>query len=147
VRKTLLGGVVAALALSTAAATGALAGGNGAARSGLSPQAGDNNNQCVAGSGAGTNGFAIVTAPGQPGNARFVNGEVSLKNGAANSAYTVWIVDGDGNCLPEGALTTNGQGNGNHHLNDATLTSGTFYVVLQDAQGKEAFASAPVTVN
>lgn len=146
-RKTLLGGVVAALALSTAAATGALAGGNGAARSGLSPQAGSNNNQCVAGSGAGTNGFVIVNAPGQPGNARFVNGEVSLKNGPANTAYTVWLVDGSGNCLPEGALTTNGQGNGNAHLNDASLSNGTFYVVLQDATGNEQFASAPVTVN
>ena len=141
-RKTLLLASVAVLAVGVT--TSASAGGNGAARSGLSPQAGDNNDQCVAGSGAGTNGFAIVNAPGQPGNARFVNGEVSLKNGAANSAYTVWIVDGDGNCLPAGALTTTGQGNGNHHLNDATLTSGSFYVVLQDASGKEAFASAPV---
>ena len=146
-RKTVLGGAVAVLALSTAAATGALAGGNGAARSGLSPQAGSNNNQCVAGSGAGTNGFVIVNAPGQPGNARFVNGEVSLKNGPANTAYTVWLVDGSGNCLPEGALATNGQGNGNAHLNDASLSNGTFYVVLQDATGKEQFASAPVTVN
>jgi hypothetical protein len=147
VRKTVMGGVAAALALSTAAATGALAGGNGAARSGLSPQAGSDSSQCLPGSGAGTNGFAIVNAPGQPGNARFVNGEVSLKRGAADSAYTVWIVDGDGNCLPAGALTTNGQGNGNAHLNDASLSDGTFYVVLQDATGKEAFASAPVTVN
>jgi hypothetical protein len=147
VRKTVMGGVAAALALSTAAATGALAGGNGAARSGLSPQAGSDSSQCVPGSGAGTNGFAIVNAPGQPGNARFVNGEVSLKRGAADSAYTVWIVDSDGNCLPAGALTTNGQGNGNAHLNDASLSDGTFYVVLQDATGKEAFASAPVTVN
>lgn len=146
-RTTLVGGIVAALALSTAAATGALAGGNGAARSGLSPQAGNNNNQCVEGSGAGTNGFTIINAPGQPGNARFVNGEVSLKSGAPNSAYTVWLVGSDGNCLPEGALTTNGQGNGNHHLNDASLHGGTFYVVLQDAQGKEAFASKAVTVS
>ena len=144
-RKSLLFASVAVLAVG--AATSASAGGNGAARSGLSPQAGSSINQCVAGSGAGTNGFAIVNAPGQPGNARFVNGEVSLKNGAPNSAYTVWIVDGSGNCLPEGALATNGQGNGNAHLNDASLSSGTFYVVLQDATGNEAFASAPVTVN
>ena len=146
-RKTLTGGIVAALALSTAAATGALAGGNGAARSGLSPQAGSNDSQCIAGSGAGTNGFTIINAPGQPGNARFVNGEVSLKDGAADSAYTVWIAGTDGKCLPAGALTTNGQGNGNAHLNQASLKNGTFYVVLQDAQGKEAFASKAVTVN
>ena len=143
-RTTLLLASVAVVAV--AGATAASAGGNGAARSGLSPQTGQNNDQCVPGSGAGTNGFAIVNAPGKPGEARFVNGEVSLKNGPANSTYTVWINDGD-NCLPEGTLTTNGQGNGNHHLTDATLSSGTFYVVLQDASMKEAFAPAPVTVN
>jgi len=147
VRKTITGGIAVALAAATAAASGAFAGGNGAQRSGLSPQAGDNNSQCVAGSGAGTNGFVIVNAPGQPGNARFVNGEVSLKRGPANSAFTVWLASDSSNCLPEGVLTTNGQGNGNHHLNDATLKNGTYYVVLQDAQGNEQFASAPVTVN
>ncbi len=146
-RKVIIGVAAATLAASTVAATGAFAGGNGAQRSGLSPQAGNNNSQCVAGSGAGTNGFVIVNAPGQPGNARFVNGEVSLKRGPANTAYTVTIADSSGNCLPEGVLVTNGQGNGNAHLNDATLTNGTFYVVLQDATGNEAFASAPVTVN
>lgn len=143
-RKTILLASVAVMAV--AAATSASAGGNGAARSGLSPQAGSNTSQCVAGSGSGENGFAIVNAPGQPGNARFVNGEVSLKNGAPNTAYTVNINDGS-TCLPEGMLTTNGQGNGNAHLNDASLSNGTFYVVLQDATGQEQYATAPVTVN
>ena len=146
-RKIITGGIVATLAVATAASTGAFAGGNGAQRSGLSPQAGDNSNQCVAGSGAGTNGFVIVNAPGQPGNARFVNGEVSLKNGPANSVFSVWLASDSNNCLPEGMLATNGQGNGNHHLNDATLKNGTYYVVLKDAQGNEQFASAPVSVN
>ena len=141
-RSALLLASVAVVALGGAAS----AGGNGAARSGLSPQAGSNNDQCVAGSGSGTNGFAIVNAPGKPGEPRFVNGEVSLKRGAANSVYTVWINDGS-NCLLEGMLATNGVGNGNHHLNDASLGKGTFYVVLQDASGNEAFATAPVTVN
>ena len=146
-RKTILGGIAVTACLGAVLASGAFAGGNGAQRSGLSPTAGNGSNQCVAGSGAGTNGFVIVNAPGQPGNARFVNGEVSLKNGPADTAFTVWIVDGSGNCLPEGALMTNGQGNGNHHLNDASLSSGTYYVVLQDDQGNEQFASAPVTAN
>jgi hypothetical protein len=127
-------------------ASGAFAGGNGAQISGLSPQSGSNNNQCVEGSGAGTNGFTIINAPGQPGNARFVNGEVSLKRGPANSAFTVWVVDSNGNCTPDGALVTNGVGNGNAHLNTAG-TSGTYYMVLQDDQGQEAFASAAVTAN
>lgn len=146
-RKTILGGIAVAASLGAVLASGAFAGGNGAGRSGLSPTSGSNNNQCVMGSGAGTNGFAIVNAPGQPGNARFVNGEVSLKGGAANSAYTVWLVDSNNNCLPEGALATNTVGNGNAHLNDATLSGGTFYVVLQNDQGQEAFASGPITVN
>jgi hypothetical protein len=147
VRKSILGGIAVTASLGAVLASGAFAGGNGAGRSGLSPQAGNNNNQCVVGSGSGTNGFAIVNAPGQPGNARFVNGEVSLKRGAANSAYTVWLVDSNGNCLPEGAIATNTVGNGNAHLDDATLTGGTFYVVLQDASGNEQFASGPITVN
>jgi hypothetical protein len=147
VRKSLLLASVAVLAVG--AATSASAGGNGAARSGLSPQTGSSTNQCVAGSGAGTNGFAIVNAPGQPGNARFVNGEVSLKNASPNTTYMVTINDNSSSaCMPEGVLTTNGQGNGNAHLNDATLSDGTFYVVLVDSTTmKEAFASAPVTVN
>lgn len=145
-RKPILGGIAATASLGVVLASGAFAGGNGAGRSGLSPQSGNDTSQCVAGTGAGTNGFAIVNAPGQPGNARFVNGEVSLKGGDANSAYTVWLVDSNGNCLPEGALTTNTVGNGNAHLNDATLSGGTFYVVLQDDQMKEQFASGPITV-
>jgi hypothetical protein len=146
VRKLITGGIAVALGVSTAVAAGAFAGGNGAQISGLSPQQGNNNNQCVAGSGSGSNGFVIINAPGQPGNARFVNGEVSLKRGPANTAYTVWIVDSNGNCTPDGALMTNTVGNGNAHLN-AAGTSGTYYVVLQDDQGNEQFASAPVTAN
>jgi hypothetical protein len=147
-RKIIVGGAAVALAVSTAVAGGAFAGGNGAQRSGLSPQAGNSQSgdQCVAGSGAGTNGFVLVNAPGKPGAARFVNGEVSLKDGAPNTTYTVWLATDSSNCLPEGALTTNGQGNGNHHLNDATLKNGTYYVVLK-LGSDEAFASGPVSVN
>lgn len=143
-RKTLLLASVAVLAIG--AATSASAGGNGAARTGLSATTTQSTDQCVPGSGSGENGFAIVNAPGKPGEPRFVNGEVSLKRGEPNSVYTVWINDGD-KCLPEGMLTTNAEGNGNHHLNDASLGKGTFYVVLQDSKGNEAFATAPVTVN
>jgi hypothetical protein len=146
VRTTILGGTAAVFALSAVTATGALAGGNGAAVSGLSAQAGSSTNQCVAGSGAGSNGFVMLNAPGQPGNARLVNGEVSLKRGPADTAYTVDVVDAQGTCLKQGVLVTNGQGMGNAHLADGSLTSGTFYVVLQDMSGTEQFASAAVTV-
>src|SRR5206468_8036967 len=131
-----------------ALATGAFAGGNGAQRSGLSPQSksstGDN---CVAGTGAGTSGFVLVNAPGKPGAARFVNGEVSLKNDSpGNQVYDVFLKDVDNNmCIPDGMLMTNNQGNGNAHLNSAG-TSGHYYVVLQQG-GAEKYASAPVQAN
>ena len=148
-RKIVVGGIGLALGLSTVLATGSFAGGNGAQRSGLSPKTSDDNSdQCQAGSGAGTNGFVLVNAPGKPGAARFVNGEVSLKNDPAGATtYSVWLKDVDNDmCTMTGVLTTNAQGNGNSHI-DTAGTSGTFFVVLQDSHMKEAFASAPVTAN
>ena len=149
-RKTILGGIAVSASLGIVLATGALAGGNGAQRSGLSPQTGNSTtgDQCVAGSGAGTNGFVIVNAPGQPGNARFVNGEVSLKNDSpGNQTYSVWIHDATtGKCVMNTVLTTNNQGNGNAHLNYAG-TSGSYYVVLQDSGMNEKYASAEVNAN
>lgn len=148
-RKLITGGVAVTLAVATAAATGAFAGGNGAQRSGLSPTSGTSTNQCQPGSGAGTNGFVIFNAPGQPGNASKLIGEVSLKQGAPNATYMVQVAsdDGNNNCMPEGTLTTNGVGNGNAHIADLTLGNGSFYVVLIDSSTKEAFASGPVSVN
>jgi hypothetical protein len=145
VRKLITGGIAVSLAVVTAAATGALAGGNGAQRSGLSPTAGSNGNQCQQGSGQGTNGFVIVNAPGKPGAAKKLIGEVSLKRGTPNTTYMVFVATDSNSCMPEGMLTTNGVGNGNAHIADPTLGGGTFYVVLQ-AGGNEAYASGPVTV-
>jgi hypothetical protein len=146
VRKIIIGGIALTLGLSTAVAGGAFAGGNGAQRSGLSPQSGSMMSNCEAGSGSGGNGFVILNAPGQPGNASKLIGEVSLKNGAPNTTYTVNVSVGSQNCMPEGTLTTNGVGNGNAHITDPTLGTGTFYVVLTVGDS-EAFASGPVTVN
>jgi hypothetical protein len=145
--KVITGGIAVTLAVATAAATGAFAGGNGAMRSGLSPQSGSTTNQCQQGSGAGTNGFVILNAPGQPGNASKLIGEVSLKRGAPNATYMVKVATDANNCMPEGTLTTNGQGNGNAHIADTTLGNGSFYVVLVDSSTHEAFASGPLTVN
>ena len=149
VRKMITGGIAVTLAVATAAATGAFAGGNGAMRSGLSPQSGDMiGGQCQAGSGNGGNGFVILNAPGKPGDANKLLGEVSLKNATPNTTYMVAVSVGDNNCMPEGSLTTNGVGNGNAHIADTSgLKNGTFYVVLTDPSGNEAFASGPVTVN
>ena len=146
-RKLITGGIAVTLAVGTVAATGAFAGGNGAARSGLSPQSGSMTSQCEQGSGAGTNGFVILNAPGKPGAANKLVGEVSLKRGTPNTTYMVAVSVGSQNCMPEGTLTTNGVGNGNAHIADPTLSNGSFYVVLTDAAGNEAYASAPVAVN
>src|SRR4051794_7093212 len=118
-RKVITGGIAVTLAVATAAATGAFAGGNGAARSGLSPQSGSSPSQCDSGSGGGTNGFVILNAPGQPLNAKKPVGEVSLKNATPDTTYMVKVSIG-GTCMPEGMLTTNGQGNGNAHIADPT---------------------------
>jgi hypothetical protein len=145
VRKTILGGIAATASLGTLLASGASAGGNGAQVSGLSPQGGSLTSNCQSGSGSGGNGFVMLNAPGQPGNASKLIGEVSLKNGAPNTTYSVNVSVGDNNCMPEGTLTTNGVGNGNAHIADPTLGTGTFYVVLT-VGNSEAFASGPVTV-
>jgi hypothetical protein len=150
VRKIVIGAVGLIAGASTVLASGAFAGGNGAQRSGLSPTSGDSmsGDQCVEGSGAGSNGFVLVNAPGKPGAARFVNGEVSLKNDSpGGQMYSVWIKDvNNDTCMMVNTLTTNNQGNGNAHLNSAG-TSGTYYVVLQDSMMQEKYASHDVTAN
>jgi len=146
-RKIIVGGMAVALGVSVLLAGGASAGGNGAQRSGLSPTSGSTTSQCVEGNGAGTNGFVMLNAPGQPGNASKLIGEVSLKSGAPNTTYMVEVSVGNQNCMPETTLTTNGVGNGNAHIADPTLGTGSFYVVLTDSSGNERFASATVTVN
>lgn len=146
-RKVIIGAAAVALGATTAIATGASAGGNGAQRSGLSPQAGSQTSQCIEGTGAGTNGFVMLNAPGQPGNASKLIGEVSLKRGTPNTTYVVNVSVGNQNCMPEGTLTTNAVGNGNAHIADPTLGTGSYYVVLTDPSGNEAYASGLVSVN
>jgi hypothetical protein len=148
VRKIIIGGAAAVLAASTAIAGGAFAGGNGAARSGLSPNTGSDNSECEAGSGAATNGFAIFNAPGRPGATIKFNGEVSLKRGAPNTTYDVYLVPDGGDCeVPAGMITTNGVGNGNAHLAKPGEGAGTYYIVLTDLTGNEQFATGTVTIS
>ena len=145
-RKTILGGIAVTTSLGMVLASGALAGGNGAQRSGLSANSGSSTSNCESSDGSGGNGFVILNAPGQPGGpGNKLVGEVSLKNGAPNTTYMVNVSVGNQNCMPEGTLTTNGVGNGNAHIADPTLGTGTFYVVLT-VGNSEAFASGPVTV-
>ena len=144
-RKIIVGGIAAVAGVTIAAAPWASAGGNGAMRSGLSPNTGSDTSECVVGDGSGPNGFVMLNAPGKPGAANKLIGEVSLKRGAPNTTYEVTVAVGN-NCMPEGTLTTNGVGNGNAHIADPTLANGSFYVVLQLA-GQEQYASGPITVN
>ena len=150
-RKIVVGGIGIALAASTVLASGAFAGGNGAQHSGLSPQSGTTGDQCVKGSGAASNGFVMLNAPGKPGDANKLLGEVSLKRGPADTTYIVNVAVDDGNdvCIPEAELTTNGQGNGNAHIADMSgLKNGSYYVVLQNKDTmQEEFASGNLTVN
>jgi len=144
-RKIVVGGIGLALGVSTVLASGAFAGGNGAQRSGLSANAGSSTSECEPGDGTGGAGFVIFNAPGKPNDANKLIGEVSLKDGAPNTTYMVKVATDSQNCMPEGSLTTNGQGNGNAHIADPTLGNGTFYLVLTTGTD-EAFASGPVTV-
>lgn len=150
-RKIVVGGLGLAAGASVVLAGGAFAGGNGAQLSGLSPQSGSNNDQCVEGSGAGTNGFVMLNAPGKPGDASKLLGEVSLKRGTANADYIVNVaqVGSNDTCMPEGMLHTNGVGNGNAHIADTSgLKNGSYYVVLQNASDmSEAYASGTLNVN
>ena len=147
-RKILLGGLGLIAAGSTVLASGAFAGGNGAARSGLTPavHSGPLDNQCQSSDGTGGNGFVILNAAGKPDAANKLLGEVSLKNATPNTMYNVQVSVGNQNCMDEGTLTTNGEGNGNAHIADPTLGSGTFYVVLTLGT-QEAYASGPVTIH
>jgi len=71
--------------------------------------------------------------------------DLAVKNGVPGT-YTVWLATDSSHCNPAGMLITNDQGNGNAHL-DSAGTSGSYYVVLQDSNGQEAYASAPVDAN
>ena len=148
-RKIVIGGVAVGFALGASLATGAFAGGNGADRSGLSPQGGDiTGGQCQQGSGDGGNGFVILNAPGPPNAAHKLIGEVSLKNATPNTQYMVAVsVEGSNNCMPEGVINTNPQGNGNAHIADDSLKNGSYYIVITDASGNEVYASGELDVN
>ena len=69
-------------------------------------------------------GFAIMhlTMHGAPGSD--VNGEVSLKEGLPDTTYTVFLLQGENNCMMVATLETNGQGNGNAHFK--TVSTGGY---------------------
>ena len=118
--------------------------GQGAQQSGLSPTSGGGSNSCVQGSGDQTNGFVILNTAGKVAMPVLTNGEVSLKRGAPDTTYSVFLAN-NGTCVLEGPLATNTVGNGNAHIQVKPGLSGSYYVVL--AQGAtEKYASSPVTL-
>ena len=140
---------VAAIGLIAAAAGTAVAGtadGQGAQKRALvvtTTQA--MNDECQPGATSPSSGFAILNAPGKVGSVSKINGEVSLKKGPPNTTFIVNLAQ-DGVCVMQGMLTTNGQGNGNFHIDQpGALGAGPYYVVLQDTiMMQEAYATSPV---
>jgi hypothetical protein len=146
--KIVVGGISVALGVSTVLASGAFAGGQGADRQNLYSAVHSNtgDDQCQVGTPSQPAGFTIFNAPGKPGATIKFNGEVSLKDGAPDTLYDVYLVPDGGSCdVIAAMLLTNGQGNGNAHLTDPTQSAGTYYVVLQVA-GAEQFATPVSTV-
>jgi hypothetical protein len=148
VRKIIVGGIALAVGLSTALASGAFAGGNGAQKAGLSATSGGQSN---CNSGSSGNGWAILNGPGKPGAIKFINGEVHLVDPAApNQTFDIYIGNGNGggmDCMMTmDTLTTNAQGIGNGHISNAAGMGGQHFVALFQGTD-EKYASAPVIIN
>lgn len=157
-RKIIIGGIAAALGVSTVLASGAFASNQdnpGARKAALlyTPEHNaDMEDTCTAGSGP-VNGFVILNAPGNPAlGIDRVLGEISLKNGEVGTYEVDLSVDG-GDCQNTlVTLTTNDRGFGNAHI-DLPTTGTDFYVVLKalmvagEAPGDEVYASTPVTLS
>jgi hypothetical protein len=142
----------AAVTLVCGAAVAASAGtadGQGAQKRPLDAVTTDATDQCQeSGSSDATTGaafgFVILNAPGRSGATDRVTGEVALKKAGPSQVFSVFLAQ-DGNCVPAGMLTTNNQGNGNAHIDQPAL-GGTYYVVLQDVDMSERYASSPVAL-
>lgn len=156
-KRTIVALTVTALSVAGAGAAAAKPGnGNGAVKSGLAAASGLAPVSCQAApSSTGqqtANGFVVLNAPGKPGQAHKLLGQVALK-GAQPGAYDVRLVSGSGCGTSVGTLTVNQQGNGNLHFTQADRSSGTWHVVVTAAVldpavplGQQRFASSPVAV-
>jgi hypothetical protein len=154
VKRLLVSGAALALGLAGMSASFAdQAPGQGAQRSPLSSV--DTTNACDSSSDAGagdTTGFAILNGAGKTGALKKIVGEVSLKAGAPNSEYVVFVAEQGGDCMMTGTLSTNEVGHGNSHIDSTHVdgfpaAAGTYYVVIRDADNSEVFASAPVPIS
>ena len=145
-RKIVIGGIAAALGLSAALSTAVFAGtadGQGAQKSDLTAASGGSDD-CNAGSGGASSGFAILNAPGNPHmDVDRVVGEVSAKRLAPDHTYQVDLAI-DGDCMPQGMLETNTVGNGNFHIDLPVDPGNDYFVVVREPLGNEVVASQPV---
>ena len=147
-RKIVLGGLGLIAAGSTVLASGALAGGNGAQQATVGDGGGGNVATSGCHEGTAGNGWAILNAPGQPGNARFINGEVHLVNATPGTYMIMLGESGSGNCpTAAGSVTVKANGIGNGHIYVSPGTVGSYFVALIDSAGDEAYASTDVTIN
>jgi hypothetical protein len=145
--------VLAALGLSLAVGfvPTALAGnssGGGAQKSGLSVVESKN---CQPGSGVQAFGFAILNTNGKPGSSKAVLGEISIKGGTPNGMYAAMLEMVNGSSCAAtgvGTISTNGQGNGNGHIDQlAGMGAGDYYVFLCNMSGGPDLASGRVTLD
>ena len=104
------------------------------------------NGSCATGavpnSGASV-GFAVINKNGSGS----VSAEVSLKNGLPNHTYSVSLVQtpsGENCFATEATLTTNAEGNGNVHVDEALLPGSTDAFVLLQTPGD--FLASPDVV-
>lgn len=149
-KRLLVGGTILALGLSGLGTSFAgTAEGQGAQKRSLDAVTTDVDEQCEeSGSNEATTGegfgFVILNAPGKAGATEKIVGEVSLKKAEPDQQFAVFLAQ-DGDCIPAGTLSTNNQGNGNAHI-DQPAVGGTYYVVLQDLDNSERYASSPVAL-
>ena len=79
---------------------------------------------------APTYGFAVINTASNG----MLQVQVSVKGGTPNETYDIWVNQDPGACplgapTATGVLTTNGQGNGNAHVQVAAVDSATAYWV------------------
>jgi len=152
-KRTVIAATVVSVALGGAGLASAKPAGNGAQKAGLFSAMGLATplpaGLCSSGTGqpGDATGSVMLNAPGKPGAARKILGEVSLKGGTADTTYDVRLATGSSNCgTVVATLTTDAQGYGNAHLTlPVTPETTPYYVVLANGP-VEAFASSPVTL-
>ena len=156
-RKAALAGAVLAMSVLGGPALAGTSTGAGAQKAQLVERS--RSNDCRPGTATDSNsaqpsGFVILNSTGQPMSTGGIQGEVSLKNGVPNATYAVNLQSGsNNNCMPQGMLSTNGEGNGNFHISTMEMGSTNHYwVVLKEMMpsmsgAKSEYASASVPLD